>query len=198
MGIAPGIGDALIVVDVQNDFLPGGALAVVGGDAVIAPLNAVIAVFRNKGLPIVATRDWHPPDHCSFKARGGPWPPHCIAGSAGAAFPTRLRLPAEATIISKAATAGADAYSGFEGTMLADTLRALGVRRLFVGGLASDYCVLQTVLDGLAHGFEVVVLLDAIRAVAQRAGDERAAIDAMVAHGAQPGSAAELAFPASG
>ncbi len=183
--IRPGRGDALLVVDVQNDFLPGGSLAVPAGDAVIAPLNRVIEQFREAGLPIVATRDWHPPAHCSFQAQGGPWPPHCIAGSPGAAFAAGLRLPSDAVIIDKATAVDRDAYSGFEGTDLAARLRGAGVRRLFVGGLATDYCVLNTVRDALGEGLAVMLLGDAIRAVDVQPGDGDRAIAEMQSLGAR-------------
>lgn len=177
--------DALLIVDVQNDFLPGGALAVPGGDAVIEPLNAWIARFSVAGLPIVATRDWHPPDHCSFHAQGGPWPPHCVAGTAGAEFAARLALPPDAWRIDKATRRDQEAYSGFAGTDLDERLRAHGVDRLFVGGLATDYCVKNTVLDARALGYRVVVLAEAIRAVEVQAGDGERAIAEMQAAGAE-------------
>lgn len=176
-------GDALIIVDLQHDFLPGGSLAVRDGDTVIPVLNRAIAVFDAAQLPVIATRDWHPENHCSFRAQNGIWPPHCIAGSHGAAFSPELQL-ASATIVSKATTAEKDAYSGFEGTDLAAMLRAQGVRRVFVGGLATDYCVLQTVMDALKLGFDVVLLVDAIRAVDVQPGDGERAIARMVAAGA--------------
>lgn len=178
--------DALVVVDVQNDFLPGGSLPVPCGDEVVPVLNEAIDLFSRNSLPVFATRDWHPPGHCSFKSQGGPWPVHCIAGSRGAAFPDRLRLPQGAIIISKGIDTVTDAYSGFEGTDLAAQLRASGSRRLFVGGLATDYCVLNTVKDALSNGFRVVVLLDAIRAVDVSAGDGESAIREMTARGAEP------------
>ncbi|MGP1676858.1 MAG: isochorismatase family protein [Burkholderiales bacterium] len=168
-------GDALIAVDVQNDFLPGGSLAVPEGDAVVPALNRYLAAFSARSLPVFATRDWHPPNHCSFKAQGGIWPPHCVAATGGAGFASALTLPPTATKISKAATVETDAYSGFGGTDLAARLRADGATRLFIGGLATDYCVLNTVRDALAEGFEVLLLADAIRAVDVSAGDgERA------------------------
>lgn len=179
-------GDALVIVDVQRDFLPGGALGVPGGDAVVPVLNRYIARFGAHGLPIACTRDWHPPAHCSFHAQGGPWPPHCVAGTDGAAFAPALELPANAKRVSKAATAEADAYSGFERTELAGWLHARGARRLFVGGLATDYCVRATVCDGLAAGFAVFVLADAIRAVDLQPGDGERALAAMRAAGARP------------
>ena len=178
-------GDALIVVDVQNDFLPGGALAVPGGDQVIEPLNRYLLQFARRHLPVFATRDWHPPGHCSFREQGGPWPVHCVAGTYGAGCPPQLHLPAGVHVISKAVRLESDAYSGFEGTDLAQQLRHLGCTRVFVAGLATDYCVRATVLDGRAAGFEVVVLTDAIRAVEARPGDGERALTDMKAGGAQ-------------
>ncbi|HXF67554.1 MAG TPA: nicotinamidase [Burkholderiales bacterium] len=178
--------DALLIVDVQNDFLPGGSLAVPGGDEVIAPLNRAIAAARRKGLPVIASRDWHPRDHCSFRTRGGPWPEHCVADSAGAQFAPGLELPPDAIIVSKATREDADAYSAFDGTGLAERLRALGVERLLVGGLATDYCVLNTVRDALKAGFGVLLLTDAIRAVNVEPGDGERAEAEMRAAGAVP------------
>lgn len=177
--------DALLVVDVQRDFLPGGALAVPDGDAVVAPLSVWIRRFVAAGRPVFATRDWHPADHCSFAPQGGPWPPHCIAASPGAELAPGLELPvAAASLVSKATQRAADAYSGFEGTDLDARLRASGVRRLFVGGLATDYCVLNTVQDALRLGYRVVLLVDCIRAVDVQAGDGARAMVAMLAAGA--------------
>jgi nicotinamidase/pyrazinamidase len=190
--LRPGSGDALIIVDVQNDFLPGGKLAVAGGDAVVAILNRAAALFAQRGLTVAATRDWHPPNHCSFSARGGPWPPHCIAGTAGAAFPAALELPAATLIVSKATGPDSDAYSGFDRTALASLLRERAVARLFVGGLATDYCVLNTVLDALTLGFKVVLLFDAIKAVELRDGDGSRAIAQMVGCGATAVRFAEI------
>lgn len=178
--------DALLIVDVQNDFLPGGALAVPAGDAVIAPLNRWIAHFRAAGRPIIASRDWHPADHCSFVSQGGPWPPHCIAGSPGASFAEALALPEDAWVISKATTQDQEAYSAFAGTDLDARLRARDIRRLFVGGLATDYCVKNTVLDALRLGYSVALLTDAIRAVEVNPGDGAHALAEMVAAGAKP------------
>ncbi len=183
---APWPGDALLVVDVQNDFLPGGALAVPGGDTVVPVLNRYLARCVAAGLPVFATRDWHPADHCSFIARGGPWPPHCVQGTPGAEFAPGLELPDAVSRIAKASDPDADSYSGFGGTGLAAELRAAGVTRLLVGGLATDYCVLNTVLDGLREGFEVLLLRDAIRAVELQPGDGDAAIARMTAAGAVP------------
>lgn len=185
-------GDALIAVDVQNDFLPGGALAVPEGQRVLAPLNQAIALFAARGLPIYATRDWHPPDHCSFRPRGGPWPPHCIAGTPGADFAAGLALPAAATIISKATSPERDAYSGFEGTDLATRLARDGVVRVIVGGLATDYCVLNTVRDALTAGLQVLLLGDAVRAVEARPGDGAAALAEMERRGAVQTTTSDL------
>jgi nicotinamidase/pyrazinamidase len=176
-------GDALLVVDVQNDFLPGGSLAVPGGEEVIAPLSRCVDVFHQHGQPIYATRDWHPADHCSFQAQGGSWPPHCVQGTPGAEFAPGLGLPAFAMIVAKASDSAKDAYSGFDGTNLAFQLMMYGVKRLFVGGLATDYCVLATVRDALKQGVQVYVLSDAIRAV--EADDGARAIAEMTGLGAQ-------------
>ncbi|BCB25759.1 nicotinamidase [Sulfurimicrobium lacus] len=175
-------GDALLIVDVQNDFLPGGSLGVAGGDEVVAPLARSIDVFHQHGQPIYATRDWHPADHCSFQAQGGPWPPHCVQGTPGAEFAPGLGLPAFAMIVSKASDAARDAYSGFDGTNLAFQLTMYGVKRVFVGGLATDYCVLASVRDALKQGLQVYVLNDAIRAV--NADDGARAIAEMTTLGA--------------
>lgn len=186
-------GDALLVVDVQNDFLPGGSLAVPDGDAVVPVLNRCIALFSGKQLPVFASRDWHPPNHCSFRAQGGPWPPHCVAGSPGAAFASELALPPGSTVISKADTPERDAYSAFGGTDLAARLAAAKIKRLFVGGLATDYCVLNTVQDALALGFAVVLLTDAVRAVEVAPGDGARALAEMQSGGAHCAASRELA-----
>jgi len=156
---------ALLIEDLQLDFLAGGSLAVPGGDEVIPVLNRYIMLARGKGMPIFASRDWHPRNHCSFRAQGGLWPEHCVAGTPGAEFAPDLNLPEDAAIVSKATRADAEAYSSFMGTDLTLRLRKLGVKRLLVGGLATDYCVLNTVMDALKAGFEVLLLEDAIRAV---------------------------------
>ncbi len=185
-------GDALLIVDVQNDFLPGGALAVPEGNRVVPVLNAYIASFTRRGLPVVATRDWHPPDHCSFQDQGGPWPVHCVADTAGADFAAGLDLPEDVLIVSKGTASDRDAYSGFQDTGLHETLQRRKVRRLFIGGLATDYCVQATVLDARKLGYEVCLLTDAIRAVDLQAGDGERAIARMVAAGASPITVAEL------
>ena len=190
--ISVSAGNALIVVDVQNDFLPGGSLAVPDGDAVVPVLNRYLAEFSARELPVYATRDWHPANHCSFKARGGPWPPHCIAGTHGAQFAAGLKFPTGATVISKAEKPDKDAYSGFEGTDLGARLRARKVKRLFIGGLAADYCVLNTVRDALSLGHEVYLLTDAIRAVNINPDDGPKAEAEMQRLGAKPITLAAL------
>lgn len=174
--------DALIAVDVQNDFIIG-SLAVPGGADVVPALNRYLALFAQSRLPVFATRDWHPPDHCSFRPRG-PWPPHCVVNSPGAQFAPGLALPAHTIVVSKA-DAG-DAYSSFQCTGLDERLRRLGVRRLLVGGLATDYCVCHTVLDARRLGYSVLLLTDAIRAVDVTPGDGRKAEKAMCDAGAIP------------
>jgi nicotinamidase/pyrazinamidase len=190
--LIPGAGDALLVVDVQNDFLPGGSLAVPRGDEVVPVLNRCLSLFARKELPIYASRDWHPVDHCSFKAQGGPWPPHCIADTYGAEFAGNLDLPADAVIISKADTPERDAYSAFGGTDLGLCLKAVDVKRLFVGGLATDYCVLQTVKDARALGYDVVLLTDTVRPVEANPGDGEKALAEMQRLGAQLSTSKEL------
>ncbi len=190
-----GPGDALLVVDVQNDFLPEGALAVPHGDAVVPVLNAYLALFSDRQLPVFATRDWHPVTHCSFKDNGGPWPPHCVQDSPGARFAEALELPAAAETISKGFASDAEAYSGFQGTDLAARLRSLKVQRVFVGGLATDYCIRHTVKDALQEGFTVVLLEDAVRAVELNPGDGLNAIEDMVRAGCTLSRLADFRAP---
>ena len=183
--------DALVLVDVQNDFLPGGQLAVPGGDKVVPMLNRYIAGFERALLPIFATRDWHPLNHCSFATQGGPWPVHCVRDTPGAEFCPLLRLPRSTRIVSKGTGPQKEAYSGFEGTDLEQELRQAGASRVFVGGLATDYCVLNTVKDALRLGFRVVLLQDAIRAVNVHPTDGAAAEEEMLRLGAVPFKLAE-------
>ncbi len=177
-------GDALLIVDVQKDFLPGGALGVAGGDLLIPAINQTIERFREADLPIYASRDWHPLRHCSFQEQGGPWPPHCVAGSPGAGFADNLDLPPDSQIISKATDIRNDAYSAFDHTSLASRLQALGIRRLFICGLATEFCVLSSTTDAIKSGFTTLVLGDAIAAVENHAGDGARAIDTMKRAGA--------------
>ena len=179
-------GDALIAVDIQNDFLPEGRLAIPNGDEIIPAFNLYIEAFQSKGFPIFATRDWHPPDHVSFKEQGGPWPPHCVVDTDGAQFAPDLHLPESTVIISKATRVDQDAYSGFQGTDLDERLRYAGIDRLFIGGLATDYCVLSTVKDAIDLGYKVLLLQDAIRAVNVNPEDEEKAEAEMRSLGAIP------------
>jgi nicotinamidase/pyrazinamidase len=181
--------DALIIVDVQNDFCPGGALAVAEGDQVVPKLNEYIDLFAQQGSPIFATRDWHPEKTSHFKLYGGLWPRHCVQGSRGAEFHPDLRLANDVVVVSKGMAADEDSYSGFQGTdafgvSLADLLRRKSVIRLFVGGLATDYCVKNTVLDALKEGFQVALLCDSIRAVNLNPQDGDLAVSEMLQAGA--------------
>lgn len=164
--------DALLLVDVQNDFCPGGALAIEGGDEVIPVLNAWVREAVRRGAFLAASRDWHPSDHLSFHHRGGPWPPHCIQGTEGAEFHPDLELPEEAVVVSKADQPEKEAHSAFDGTALAELLRERGVRRVFVGGLAQDVCVRATVLEALDLGLEAHLLVDGTRPVDARKGEK--------------------------
>jgi nicotinamidase/pyrazinamidase len=181
----PGEGDALVIVDVQKDFLPGGALGVADGSAVVPVLNGWIERFNAARQPVILTRDWHPPDHCSFADQGGIWPAHCVAESEGAAFADGLLVPEDALVVSKAVHTDQEAYSGFEGTGLSASLQDLGVSRLYIGGLATDYCVKATVEDACRAGYEVVVIEPGIRAVEVNPGDAARALAAMRSAGAE-------------
>jgi nicotinamidase/pyrazinamidase len=182
-------GSALLIVDVQNDFCSGGSLAVPDGDEVVPVMNLYIGLFRKAGLPVFASRDWHPEDSDHFREGGGIWPMHCVQGSLGARFQPDLRLPEEVIIISKGMAVAEDGFSCFDG-VTADggdflgCLRQLGIGHLYVGGLATDYCVKYTVLDALRRGFGVTLLLDAVRGVDIMPGDSEGAIREMVTAGA--------------
>jgi len=165
-------GDALLLVDVQNDFCPGGALAVDEGDRVVPVLNAWIEAARDKGVPVFASRDWHPKGHVSFEDKGGPWPPHCLQDTPGAAFHPELRLPDDAIKVTKGVRFDQDQYSAFDQTGLADEMKRAGVRRLWLGGLAQDVCVLASALDAAKAGFEVHLIEEATRPVTPEGGDK--------------------------
>ncbi|MFP6595262.1 MAG: isochorismatase family protein [Dehalococcoidia bacterium] len=178
--------DALVIVDVQNDFCPGGSLAVATGDEVARTMTRAAAAFSQLGARVYATQDWHPAGHSSFNESGGPWPSHCVQGSHGAELHPELRLPTGHEIIKKGSDPAVDAYSGFLDSDLENRLKAAGVTRLFVGGLATDYCVLNTVLDARRIGFETYLLSDAIGAVDLESGDGARAIEQMVEAGGKP------------
>ncbi|MEE9167053.1 MAG: bifunctional nicotinamidase/pyrazinamidase [Candidatus Neomarinimicrobiota bacterium] len=175
---------ALIIVDLQNDFCPGGSLAVTDGDKIVPVVNRLIRTFEEAGQPIFATRDWHPANHCSFQDQGGPWPPHCVQNTIGAEFHPDLKLPPGATVISKATSAQREAYSGFDGTDLASRLKLAEVDTVTVCGLATDYCVKGTVSDGLSEGFKVTVVENGIRGVNVKPGDSEKALTEMKRNGA--------------
>ena len=187
---------ALLVTDIQNDFCPGGALGVPGCDAIIPLVNEYVRLFARRGATVIATRDWHPPAHMSFAAQGGPWPVHCVQGSRGAQFHPGLSLLSGALIISKASDPNKEAYSSFEGTRLAERLRDLGITTVFVAGIATDYCVRNTVLDARRLGFQVVVLEDAITGIDASPGDCEKAVRDMREAGAVFTRAAELGLDA--
>lgn len=176
---------ALIVVDVQNDFCPGGSLAVANGDEVVAPLNQLIKEFLDRGEPAFKTRDWHPPTAKHFTAYGGVWPVHCVQNTPGAEFHADLSDDPRVIVISKGTDEGADGYSAFDGTGLAQVLRDLRIEEVWVGGLATDYCVKHTVLDARREGFEVKALAHAMRAVNLKPTDGAQAIAEMSNAGAK-------------
>ncbi|QWK13367.1 MAG: nicotinamidase [Aquificota bacterium] len=176
--------DALIVVDMQKDFMPGGALPVPEGDKIIPRLNQYTKLFNSLGLPVFFTRDWHPPDHISFKEQGGVWPPHCVQNTERAMFHKDLFIPQDNRfIISKGTSKDFDAYSGFQGTILDSLLKERGIRRVFVGGVATDYCVKNTVLGAINLGYEAFLLLDGIKGVDVNPGDSERAIEEMLRAG---------------
>ena len=180
---------ALLIVDVQNDFCPGGALPVPEGDRVVAPLNRAARLFAAAGLPVVASRDWHPAVTSHFHDFGGIWPSHCVQGSRGAEFHPQLQLPPGCLLVSKGFEADADSYSAFDGRLpdgrsLQELLAGMGVVKLYVGGLATDYCVKESVLAAIRTDLQVVVLEDAIAGVDVTAGDSLRAIEEMKAAGA--------------
>lgn len=181
--------DALVIVDVQNDFCPGGALGVPEGDRVVPLLNRYAERFAARGAPVFAARDWHPAETRHFQAHGGAWPPHCVQDTRGAEFHPDLVLPPATTVLSKGMDPTEDAYSCFQAETadaqaFAVSLGEIGVQRLFIGGLATDYCVKATVLDGRERGYPVTVLGNAIRAVDLAPGDGDRAVEAMFEAGA--------------
>ena len=178
--------DALILVDVQNDFCPGGALAVEEGDQIVEVVNRLIPHFPL----VISTQDWHPANHVSFKAQGGPWPPHCVQGTRGAELHPQVNAEPIAHYLRKASSPDKDDYSEFEGKdeqghSLDQVLKGHNVKRIFAVGLATDYCVLATVLDGLKLGYEVVAVTDAMRAVNVEPEDGAKALRRMSEAGAQ-------------
>jgi nicotinamidase/pyrazinamidase len=190
----------LIVVDLQVDFCPGGSLAVPEGDTIVPVINRYIELFRGKGLPIVASRDWHPPVTAHFRQFGGLWPPHCIQESAGARFHPDLRLPEDVIVVSKGIDPDKDDYSALRaalpsGLPFADYLQQTGVTHLYICGLATDYCVKMTAVDALLAHYRVTVLIDAVKGVDLEPGDAARALEEIAAAG---GELADLATAGSG
>jgi len=189
--------DALVVVDLQNDFCPGGALGVRDGNAIVPVVNRYLDRFGHAGAPIFLTRDWHPAVTGHFQTYGGVWPPHCVQGTPGAAFHPGLAPPPGAVVVSKGMDPEQDAYSAFQaedpsGRTFPTILVERGIRRLYVSGLATDYCVRATALDALQQGFEVVVLEDAIGAVDLEPGDGARAISEIREAGARLATLSEV------
>ena len=181
--------DALVIVDVQHDFLPGGALGVAEGERIFDPIDELAPRFAR----VYATRDWHPADHSSYAQYGGPWPVHCVADTHGAAFDPRLNLENVDVVVDKGTDRLTDGYSGFAATSLESDLREHGVRRVFVCGLATDYCVKATALDAKAAGFDVVVIEDAAAAVNVQPGDEERALQDVRTAGVAVARSSDLA-----
>lgn len=180
----------LMVVDMQVDFCPGGSLAVSEGDAIIPVINRYIELFHERGIPVFATRDWHPPVTSHFKQYGGLWPPHCVQGSEGARFHPMLKLPDDVTVVSKGMDPRKDDYSSFQASLesglpLNEQLKKSGVNHIYICGLATDYCVRYTSLDALRDGFEVTVLTDAVKGVDLEPGDSARALEEIAKAGAE-------------
>ena len=180
--------DALVIVDPQNDFLPGGTLAVAGGNRIFEPINRIMPLFSH----VLATRDWHPEDHAYFSVNGGPWPFHCLANTPGAEFSPLLKTDQIELVMSKGTDPQTDGYSAFAGTDLVDQLRQRGITRLFLCGLATDYCVKMTSIEAKHYGFEAIVLTDAIAAVNVKDEDETNALIDMQARGVKLASSYDL------
>lgn len=181
---------ALLVVDIQKDFCAGGALPAPGGADVIPAVNRHLADARSREMPVYATRDWHPPRTSHFKEYGGVWPPHCVQGTAGAQFHPDLKLPPDAIVVNKGDDPQRHGYSAFDGhtsagKTLLDDLRDRHITRVYVMGIATDYCVRESALDALRAGLEVRVLTDAIAGIDVRPGDAQRALDEISAAGAQ-------------
>ena len=184
---------ALIVVDLQNDFCPGGSLAVPDGGQIIPVVQEYVDAFTAQGLPVIFTRDFHPANHVSFAQQGGPWPPHCVQDTPGVEYHPGIKIPPQAYHIIKGFHPDIDAYSGFEGELkdaanpltLDKLLRSLSVREVYVAGLATDYCVRATALDGLKLGYRVVVIEDGVRGVNVNSDDSAKALQDLRQRGAQ-------------
>ncbi len=183
---------ALIVVDLQIDFCPGGALGISAGDSIIPVINELIDIFHTNGLPVIFSRDFHPADHMSFTDQGGIWPKHCVKGTKGSDFHPILKIPSDARVISKATKKDKEAYSAFDGTELTQILRDDKITCIIICGLATDYCVKATALDGIDEGFRVIVVKDAVRGVEVTEGDINKAFDQMKNAGVTEYSSADV------
>lgn len=175
---------ALLVVDIQNDFCPGGALGVREGDEIIPGINKYLKLFSQHKLPIFASRDWHPKKTTHFKKYGGVWPVHCIQNTKGAEFHPKLKLAKEAILLYKGMNPQEDSYSVFQaedanGMSFLNLLKILGIEEIYIGGLATDYCVRFTTSDAIKQGFKVKVLTDAIKGVNLKPDDSDNAIKEM-------------------
>jgi nicotinamidase/pyrazinamidase len=173
----PRDGDALLIVDVQIDFFPGGRLPVPRGDEIIPVINQLIHTANPHHVPIFASRDWHPANHCSFKEQGGSWPLHCVQHTKGANFHPDIHWPPSTQIINKGETSEEDVYSAFRGKMpngtsLDSALKQQGIRRLWISGLAQEVCVCESALEGRAYGYEVHLILSGTRPITERAGED--------------------------
>lgn len=181
---------ALLIVDMQNDFCPGGALGIKDGDKIIPAINKYIKIFSEKKLPVFASRDWHPKKTQHFKEFGGVWPRHCIQNSKGAEFHPKLKLPKEAILLYKGMDPEKESYSVFQaqeqnGMSFLNLLKIWGVEEIYIGGLAADYCVKFSAIDALKERFKVKLLVDAIRGVNLKPEDSESAIREMVGSGAK-------------
>ena len=173
MQVAVSSKSALLIVDMQRDFCEDGSLPVRGCSSLIPLINSLIKLFKAGGGKVVASRDWHPSDHISFSTRGGPWPPHCIKNTSGAEFHPGLKLPKDAAVISKATEPDKEAYSAFDGTELHYLLSKWGIKKVFIAGVATDYCVKSSALDALTLGYELYLIKDAVASVTVE-GDKKA------------------------
>lgn len=182
--------DALLVVDVQRDFCRGGASPVPGADDVVPVLNEWIRSARAAGIPVVAARDWHPADHCSFVEQGGDWPAHCVRDTSGADLHPELDLPQDSIVVSKGTMSDRDTFSAFDDTGLADTLHARGVERVWIGGLVQEVGVRASVIDACEAGFDTHLIAGATRPADRAPGDGQRALEAMRAAGAHIEAAA--------
>jgi nicotinamidase/pyrazinamidase len=183
---------ALVLIDIQRDFLPSGAQTVPRADEIVGPASELAAGFAAHNLRVVLTRDWHPSNHKSFRDQGGPYLPHCVQDTHGAEFADDLEIPEEAWIISKATSPDDDSVSAFGRTDLGEKLKAAGIRTLYIAGLTTDRSVKQTVLDGLAAGFEVVLIANACRGSTGQASTSAAAVEEMMRAGARVASSGAM------